>query len=115
MCHLDCDKKIPCNFLFMGDFEAKVGKNFIDLESFYKQQKVWDTLCGIQIPHHGSRNNYHKGLYEDRCFAVASAGIKNQYNHPHIDTLINITNQGCCPNVVTEEINTLKYQHFKIQ
>lgn len=114
LCHPDCEDKIPCNFLYTGDFEAKVGKNFIDLESFYKQQKVWDTLCGIQIPHHGSRNNYHKGLYEDRCFAVASAGIKNQYNHPNIDTLINIANQGCCPNVVTEDINTLKYQHFKI-
>ena len=115
MCHIDCEEKVPCNFLYMGDFESKVEKNFKALKLFYTRQDVWDTLCGIQIPHHGSRDNYNKGLYDDKCFAIASAGIKNQNNHPHIDTLINIVNQGCCPNVVTEDINTLKYQHFNIK
>ena len=115
MCHIYCEEKVPCNFLYMGDFEAKVEKHFKALKLFYTRQDVWDTLCGIQIPHHGSRDNYNKGLYDDKCFAIASAGIKNQYNHPHIDTLINIVNQGCCPNVVTEDINTLKYQHFNIK
>lgn len=115
MHHCLCENKIPCNFLFMGDYEAKAARNFQNLKCFYESYKVWNTFCGLQIPHHGSRANLNQGLYEGRCFAVASAGMNNRFKHPNIDTIINITNQGCCPNVVTEDINTLKYQHFYIQ
>ena len=110
-----CEDKIPCNFLYTGDYEAKNTKFFKCLKDFYEKYYVWDTICGIQIPHHGSRKNYNTGLYKDKCFAVASVGVNNRHNLPNIDTLINITNQGCCPNVVTEDINTLKYQHFNIK
>lgn len=114
MPYCGCEEKVPCNFLYMGDFETKKSTNFRNLKAFYDYCHVWDTLCGIQIPHHGSRNNYHIGLYENRCFAVASVGAHNTYGHPNIDTLINMANQGCCPSVVTEDANTMKYQKFQI-
>lgn len=110
-----CEDKIPCNFLYTGDYEAQNINFFKCLKDFYENYRVWDTLCGLQIPHHGSRKNYNTGLYQDKCFAIASVGVNNRHKHPNIDTLINITNQGCCPNVVTEDINTLKYQHFNIK
>lgn len=110
-----CEDKIPCNFLYTGDYEAQNINFFKCLKDFYENYRVWDTLCGLQIPHHGSRKNYNTGLYQDKCFAIASVGVNNRHKHPNIDALINITNQGCCPNVVTEDINTLKYQHFNIK
>lgn len=121
--HLGCDLcwhprhcmhfgKIPCNFIYTGDYEECSNSTSTMLVQYYKQH--WDTLCGIQIPHHGSKNNYYQELYENKCFAIASAGVNNSFNHPDIVTLVNIIEQGCMTIVVTEEVNTLKYQHFKI-
>lgn len=107
------DKMISTNFLYTGDFEAKSSKNMSALELFYKRQGVWDTICGIQIPHHGSRNNYNEELYKGRYFAVASAGAESQYGHPNIDTMTNIAQQDCMPLLVTEHKNTIIFQQFK--
>ena len=106
--------KCPCNFLYTGDYENRSKSSYPDIRNFYKNSypNVWDTICGIQIPHHGSRKNHYQRIYEKKCFAVASVGVHNRYHHPNIDTLLNIYNQGCMPIVVTEDINTLKYQHF---
>ena len=108
------EDKMPCNFLYMGDYEAQKYKNFSALKLFYSSHKVWDTICGVQIPHHGSQDNYCVDLYEDKCFAVASYGVQNSYNHPSIDILLRIDQAGCTPNLVNENIETLKYQYFKI-
>ena len=112
--HYAYENKIPSNFLYMGDFEANKPKNYDALREFYIRHNVWDTISGVQIPHHGSKYNYCQELYEDKCFAIASAGINNRFHHPSIDIMLRIAQAGCSPNLVTEDINTLKYQHFKI-
>ena len=109
-----CENKISSNFLYMGDFEAGRQKYYDALKQFYIQHNVWDTICGVQIPHHGSKHNYCQELYEDKCFAIASIGINNRFKHPDIDRLLRIAQAGCSPNLVTEDINTLKYQHLNI-
>lgn len=109
-CLLGREKYVPTNFLYMGDYEAD---RVVDLEGFYRKLNVWDTICGIQIPHHGSRKNYANILYNERCYAVASAGKTNKFHHPNIDTLTNIFQQGCMPFVVTEDKNTIIIQQFK--
>ena len=107
----DC---IPTNFLYTGDYEAGESAKMEELSSFYTNMKVWKTICGVQIPHHGSRKNYADELYNKRCYAIASASSSNRYRHPNIDTLINISNQKCMPFVVTEKEQTKLVQHYKI-
>ena len=108
-------EKIICNFLYTGDYNAQKEENTKAIIKFYKEHQAWDTICGIQIPHHGSKYNYHPALYEGRYYAVASAGIRNKYHHPNIDTLTNIAANGCFPFVVTEDGKTAIYQHFNIK
>ena len=96
-------KKIISNFLYTGDFNAQKEENTKAIIKFYKEHQAWDTICGIQIPHHGSKHNYHPALYEGCYYAVASAGVTNKYRHPHVDTLNKIYQQKCFPFVVTED------------
>lgn len=105
---------IPVNFLYTGDYEAGDSAKMKELSCFYTKMKVWETICGVQIPHHGSRKNYAKELYNKRCYAIASAGASNKFHHPNIDTLINIFHQGCKPFVVTEDKSTIIMQYFRI-
>lgn len=105
---------IPVNFLYTGDYEAGDSAKMKELSCFYTKMKVWETICGVQIPHHGSRNNYANELYNKRCYAIASAGASNKFHHPNIDTLINIFHQGCKPFVVTEDKSTIIMQYFRI-
>lgn len=107
----DC---IPTNFLYTGDYEASDKLKMKELINFYEEMKVWSTIYGVQIPHHGSRKNYAKELYNKRCYAIASAGTSNKFHHPNIDTLINIFHQGCKPFVVTEDKSTIIMQYFRI-
>lgn len=106
----DC---IPTNFLYTGDYEAGDSVKMKELSSFYTKIEVWKTICGLQIPHHGSRKNYAEELYNKRCYAIASAGVYNKFHHPNIDTLINIFHQGCKPFMVTEDKSTIIMQKFK--
>ena len=105
---------IDTNFLYTGDYEAADLSKMSELRNFYISMSVWDTICGVQIPHHGSRDNYAADLYENQCYAIASAGASNKYHHPNIDTLINIFHQRCMPFVVTEAKNTIIMQEFNI-
>ena len=110
----DNEACIPTNFLYTGDYEAGDNAKMTELSSFYTNMKVWETICGVQIPHHGSRKNYADELYNKRCYAIASAGSSNRLHHPNIDTLINIFQQGCIPFVVTEDKSTIIMQYFRI-
>lgn len=110
----DNEACIPTNFLYTGDYEAGDNAKMTELSSFYTNMKVWETICGVQIPHHGSRKNYADELYNKRCYAIASAGSSNRFHHPNIDTLINIFQQGCIPFVVTEDKSTIIMQYFRI-
>lgn len=105
---------ILTNFLYTGDYESGDSAKMKELSSFYTKMQVWETICGVQIPHHGSRNNYADELYNKRCYAIASAGSSNRFHHPNIDTLINIFHQRCMPFVVTEAKNTIIMQEFNI-
>ncbi len=107
-------KKIISNFLYTGDFNAQKEENTKAIIKFYKEHQAWDTICGIQIPHHGSKHNYHPALYEGCYYAVASAGVTNKYRHPHVDTLNKIYQQKCYPFVVTENspIRFEQYIHY---
>ncbi len=45
-----------------------------------------DVFGAIQIPHHGSRDNFDEEIISKACNAhvyFTSAGEKNHYGHPH--------------------------------
>lgn len=99
------------NCLFTGDFEPD---SFISgLKYFYSP--IWETIRSIQVPHHGSRLNYHSGLYDVPRLGFVSVGEKNSYDHPSIDTLINIRSRNCFPVVVTDNISSIRLFHFRYE
>ena len=115
--HQQCYSDCPCcdyepyfstNCMYTGDFEAKGFTSY--LKSFYKP--LWETISYIQVPHHGSRDNFHPNLYDYAMDGFISVGEKNKYHHPNIDTLINLHKQGCHPMVVTEDLSTMIVQTF---
>ncbi len=98
------------NCLYTGDFDIK--NQFNGMKLFYDQ--FWKTIGSIQVPHHGSRNNYCPDLYEYANRAFISFGERNRFHHPNVDTLIGIQEKGCDPIMVTERISTLKMYHYSI-
>lgn len=97
------------NCLYTGDFEPL--NNVSGLQTYYKD--LWETIALIQVPHHGSRENYHHSLYDYACRAFVSVGTRNRYHHPNIDTLINIHRKGCWPIVVTDDFSTMYVDYYK--
>jgi formylglycine-generating enzyme required for sulfatase activity len=91
------------NCLFMGDFETT---HVNTLRLFFKP--LWRTIRSLQVPHHGSHNNYTQDLYEFAIRGFIAVGEKNKYHHPSIDTLIGIKENDCEPIIVTESIHTIK-------
>lgn len=77
------------SFLFMGDAEAK---EEIDLLDF------WPNAAAevLKVGHHGSKNSSNQ-LFLDKIkpkFSILSAGAKNRYGHPTIETLEKLKNIG---------------------
>lgn len=69
----NCICKNGC--LYLGDFDAK--QNFAPLFNIYKE--VWNEIKIIQIPHHGSPNNFNKNLIKRNIVAIISASINPIY------------------------------------
>ncbi len=119
-CCIDCDfcRFISPNFLYTGDFEPnhgrrKANKYVILLKSLLKRKNLWHTISGIQVPHHGSRNNYHPDLYDSPLFGYISVGTNNIYKHPNVDTIVNIRNCRCCPIIVSDDPNSKQEEVYR--
>ena len=98
--------------LYLGDFDS-VGNT-----------SVWNRLVEvfslkdigtIQVPHHGSRNNWRADLLQgDPRDYVASAGYANQYHHPDYWVIRDIINAGHSAFVVDENAGSIKEYVFTI-
>ena len=124
-CRIECNC-IPChpyckrfyeypyccnpNILYTGDFEPE--NNILDLRKFYLH--CWDRIATIQVPHHGSKDNYDDNLYSHAIRGIVSVGNNNSYHHPDIETLIKIQNKGCHPVIVTEDKSSMKIYHYSL-
>ena len=113
-CYHHCDYLVPyrycCNpnFLYTGDFEPE--KNVEGMRDFY--DTYWRKIASVQVPHHGSVNNYNSELYKYPVRGIVSVGNDNTYYHPNIDTLINIQSMGCHPVIVTEDKSSMRIYHY---
>ena len=113
-----CHKERSClpNFLYTGDFEPNRNNQRMSYVELVKEHLerlgLWDTIRGVQVPHHGSRNNFNDTLYEYACKGYISAGSKNVHGHPNADTLVNIQNEGCMPIVVNEDSKSIWKEEY---
>jgi hypothetical protein len=98
------------NCLYTGDFDTK--NQFKNLKYFYAP--YWKTISSIQVPHHGSRNNFDPQMYEYASRGFISVGEKNRYHHPNVDTLIGMHGMCCNPVLVTDSLSTIKLYQYHI-
>ncbi|WP_206770221.1 MBL fold metallo-hydrolase, partial [Vibrio owensii] len=85
--------------LYLGDFEAS--KHWNDLDSVYGH--LWNNIGVIQIPHHGSKENYTDKLNSTPyIYSVISAGSINSHRHPHSYTTGEIIKKRGIMRIVTE-------------
>ena len=98
------------NILYTGDFEPL--NNIDNLIAFFNN--YWKGIATIQVSHHGSKNNYDKKLYVNPINGIVSVGNTHSYNHPDIETLLKIQNQGCHPVIITEDKSSMKIYHYSL-
>lgn len=96
------------NILYTGDYVPETDN--MGLLEFYST--LWEKIATIQIPHHGSKNNYDDKLYEHPVQGIVSVGNDNPFHHPDIETLVKIQNQGCHPVIVTEDNHSMRIHHY---
>lgn len=76
------------NLLFTGDMDADAVET-MRTGSLYQASGRPSAIrydC-VKLPHHGSRNSYVEGLYQEADFGVISCGYENRYGHPHKEVL----------------------------
>lgn len=96
--------KIGC--LFLGDYNLKSRQGWNAFEREYKD--YFDNTLVLQIPHHGSKNNFNDKVLQQQipCFVI-SAGKNNKYGHPDgcvIDKLKKTVQDKCL--WVNEDLDT---------
>ena len=88
--------------LYMGDYDANGKDKWKKLKEAYSE--YWSRIGCIQIPHHGSKNNYNKELANDpRKVYVISAGEHNPYGHPDDSVIKDLYIKRSSFHVVTED------------
>lgn len=97
-------KNMDC--LYTGDIPIteSVKTTFINIKPHY-----------IQVPHHGSKNNFAEGVYFNHQIAFISVGNQNTYGHPSRETLIELVKKCKSVHMITED-NDSKYKcRFKLK
>lgn len=93
-------EEIGC--IYTGDFEAK--QHIQELKQFYYQNHgVWNRAVALQIPHHGSYNNYEDDLYDFPKLTFLSSAVRDRHHHPHLQTITDITSKGL-PVVIVRDV-----------
>lgn len=103
--------------LYTGDYDISDDSNFFTLIKSYENRlnkgllnkSIEDFVGCIQIPHHGSKNNYNANISVYNTYYVISAGAKNMYGHPHSFVIKNLLLNDTNPFVVTEEAESAVY------
>lgn len=100
------------NCLYLGDYEAKGIASFKALKHCYNS--YWNNISLLQVPHHGSKDNYNAGLYNKPRACIISAGATDVYGHPHNSTITGIQACHCLPILVTEQTYTKQVIQYDI-
>ena len=92
--------ELKAGCMYFGDLDLST--NYIDME--YKFSRYLDRVGVMQIPHHGSRHNYHDGLtsINDEMLHM----ISGQSTHPHVDVVLKLLKSRQGFSIVTKDRDT---------
>lgn len=100
--------------LYFGDYEAKGSNRWDNIKRVYN--RYWNDIDTIQIPHHGSIENYNVEINSrPEIISVISTGTNNRYRHPssYVTSEI-IKNRGYLCNVTEIPLSRVQYVVNKI-
>ena len=119
-CERNCEKTeatirryCTLNCLYMGDYELKNEDYWSALWGCYEKRFKYIGL--VQVPHHGSENNYNDKFYKRPLpnggmalskICIISAGKDDKYHHPDQVVIDSIQRNNCVPIIVTENPKT---------
>lgn len=90
------------NCMYFGDFEAQKRDYWPRFIERYKN--IYSSVELVQIPHHGSQDNYHSEINENNPkLSLISAGATNGHHHPDISVIEQIKEQGAVPIQIWEK------------
>lgn len=78
-------------FIYCGDYNARdmvAFKELMDCMNAYE-----DLIGGVQIPHHGSKNNYNPKFAKNKWICIVSVGVlkgRHKCNFPNEEVAVNI-------------------------
>ncbi|MBQ8592519.1 MAG: MBL fold metallo-hydrolase [Lachnospiraceae bacterium] len=93
-------EEMEAGCLYLGDYEVKESAAWRELQNFIDKYKI--HIGCVQLPHHGSANNYHVNL-KDLCeYFVVTCGYEYRYHHPDARVVRDIVFAGKNLFVVNE-------------
>ncbi len=104
--HYICTKyrifnRIGC--IYTGDANLKK----INIKKDFKD--YWDSVGTVQIPHHGSGNEFNKNFFDDRFYyCPISVGKDRRYGHPSED-VIDIIRDNKSIEIIINELPRSKF------
>lgn len=123
-------EKAKCKCMFTGnnftfsDFSLRsagcIYTGDTDLNKIYKEQLAYsrykDYVGVIQIPHHGSSNNFNVDFFEyfDPILCPVSFGTNNSYGHPGTSLLNVLSVKGYKPILISEDPNSVVTQEVEL-
>jgi len=98
-----------CGCLYTGDFEANGSQKWTSLKAHYR--KYWGNIGLMQLPHHGSKHNFNRGIAMMNAIFFVCAGYRNAHGHPH-DSVVSFMQLTGKPFywVNEESISCLKFE-----
>ena len=71
----------PEGALYMGDYDSRSDQKYRAVLRAYRA--YWNNVGVLQIPHHGSENNYNTKITKtNRCYFISADPLNNNYKHP---------------------------------
>ncbi|QAB14425.1 MBL fold metallo-hydrolase [Hydrogenovibrio thermophilus] len=99
-----------CGCLYTGDFEANNTQNLQSLLKGYLP--YWDLISTVQIPHHGSKENYSDQLISKDVISLVSAEPGAKYYHPDGQVVKALADMGSKLHLVTLDRDTEVKQYI---
>ena len=75
-----CYASVNSGCLYTGDYDASGNEKWDRLKNAYKN--YWDEAGVIQLPHHGTQNNFNAKFIKTGCHYIASVGADGKGKHP---------------------------------
>ncbi len=83
------------SILYSGDADFKPVSHRKELKEFLTDNR-WESICILQIPHHGSKNNWQEGSANEfsHIHSVISADPLYKHHHPDKEVLLDLLNKN---------------------